>query len=107
MPRRKAIFREIENARNKVMPADVLPRPVTLSKPVEEKENKMQRIHHIVRTATLDNQFHDTGAAPLGNIEKDINFEWLTKGWQVLSAVVLRVGPTEFEILYTLVQNVP
>lgn len=106
MPRSRR-FPDIEGARNKAAPADILPRAATLSKPVEEKENKMQKIHHIVRTATLDNQFHESGAAPLGQIEKDINADWLAKGWQVLAAVVLRVGPTEFEILYTLVQNVP
>lgn len=107
MPRGRRTFPDVESVRNKVTQSDIFPRPATLTKPVEEKENKMQKIHHIVRTATLDNAIHDSGAMPLNVIETDIYQGYLSKGWQVLSVGVLRVGQSEFEILYTLVQNVP
>lgn len=86
-------------------------RPDPETKPPEIRtmigEDTMQKIHHVVRTISLDNQEHESGSKPFDEVESAINNSWLSQGWQVLSVSVLRTGATEAEILYTLVRNVP
>jgi hypothetical protein len=74
------------------------------SSKLQESTLAQQKVHHVVRTINKDNTFGQDGSIPMMEAENQLNQDWLSKGWTVLTAFLVGRNEGQFEMCWVLAQ---